>query len=214
VARIIAYVDGFNTYYGLFKEKNDRPPQFSAKYKWLNWVALVQKLFPTDEVVGLRYFTAIVHSTRKDRGQPARQAVYLEALQSLPNVRVKLGTYTERRDDMLHFITMEKTPILRTEEKGSDVNLATFLIADAFNKQFEKAVVVSNDSDLKTPVNLVKSMKLQIQVVNPSQDKDVLKPEPTKPNPRILESDLAASQFPSPITLKSGTVIERPPSWS
>lgn len=115
---------------------------------------------------------------------------------------------------MLHFFTLEKTPILRTEEKGSDVNLASFLLLDAFNRTFEKAVVVSNDSDLETPINLVKSeMKLEVHVVNPSADRDVLRPVPSKPNPRILQSDLEASQLPSSITLKDGRVIKRPDSW-
>ena len=41
--------------------------------------------------------------------------------------------------------------ILDTEEKGSDVNLASFLLLDGFDDEYELAVVISNDSDLSSP---------------------------------------------------------------
>ena len=41
------------------------------------------------------------------------------------------------------------------EEKGSDVNLATYLVADGFRDLYDTAVVVSNDSDLAEPLKLV-----------------------------------------------------------
>jgi len=34
----------------------------------------------------------------------------------------------------------------KSEEKGSDVNIATYLLVDAFDDQYETAVVVTNDS--------------------------------------------------------------------
>jgi hypothetical protein len=47
--------------------------------------------------------------------------------------------------------------VLKTEENGSDVNLATYLLSDAYEQVFEKAVVISNDSDLCTPIALVRT---------------------------------------------------------
>ena len=43
----------------------------------------------------------------------------------------------------------------KTEEKGSDVNLASHLLRDAFSKKFEVAVLITNDSDLAEPVRIV-----------------------------------------------------------
>ena len=37
--------------------------------------------------------------------------------------------------------------VIKTEEKGSDVNLATYLLVDAFRRDAEAFVVISNDSD-------------------------------------------------------------------
>jgi len=42
--------------------------------------------------------------------------------------------------------------VLNTEEKGSDVNLATLLLGNAAAKRCEMSVVVSNDSDLELPI--------------------------------------------------------------
>ena len=39
-----------------------------------------------------------------------------------------------------------------TEEKGSDVNLATRLLVGGFTGDYQQAVVISNDSDLATPI--------------------------------------------------------------
>ena len=41
------------------------------------------------------------------------------------------------------------------EEKGSDVNLAVHLVNDAWKKSFDAAVVISNDTDLVTPIRMV-----------------------------------------------------------
>jgi hypothetical protein len=60
--------------------------------------------------------------------------------------------------------------VVRTEEKGSDVNLATLLLWDAFNHEFELAVLITNDSDLLMPIELVrKVLKLQVGILNPGQ---------------------------------------------
>ena len=46
--------------------------------------------------------------------------------------------------------------IIKTEEKGSDVNIAVHLLNDAWLNNYECAVIVSNDSDLAEAMRLVK----------------------------------------------------------
>lgn len=53
-----------------------------------------------------------------------------------------------------------------SEEKGSDVNLATHLLKDTFEGRVDAAIVFSNDSDLSLPVAVARG-KLPIGVVNP-----------------------------------------------
>ena len=58
--------------------------------------------------------------------------------------------------------------VIKTEEKGSDVNLATHLLHDAHMGRFEVAVVVSNDSDLLEPIKIVRErLHKRVGILNP-----------------------------------------------
>jgi hypothetical protein len=46
--------------------------------------------------------------------------------------------------------------VIKTEERGSDVNLATLLVAHAYQDRYEAAIVLSNDSDLVLPTRIVR----------------------------------------------------------
>jgi hypothetical protein len=52
------------------------------------------------------------------------------------------------------------------EEKGSDVNVATHLLADVFRQEVDAAIVISNDSDLALPLTVARSM-VPVGTVNP-----------------------------------------------
>ena len=59
--------------------------------------------------------------------------------------------------------------IFDTEEKGSDVNLATYLLMDGSENDYEMAVVISNDSDLKLPIRMNRTkLGKHIGVIDPS----------------------------------------------
>jgi uncharacterized LabA/DUF88 family protein len=103
--------------------------------------------------------------------------------------------------------------VLKTEEKGSDVNLATHLLLDAFQKDCEVAVVISNDADLKEPIALAQSeLGIKVGVVNPhpprKRSRD-LRPTFFK---QIRESALCASQFPVSMRDSQGE-IRKPSAW-
>ena len=57
---------------------------------------------------------------------------------------------------------------MRTEEKRTDVNLATLLLIDCFDNDFDEAVVISNDFDLTLPVEYVAGkFQQQVGIINP-----------------------------------------------
>jgi hypothetical protein len=102
------------------------------------------------------YFTALVDA-RGDAQRPARQQIYWRALATLPTVSMKLGQFKTRRVRMAQVSPPPNTvEVWKTEEKGSDVNLATALLSDGFKGLYEVAVVVSNDSDLAWPIQVVR----------------------------------------------------------
>ena len=72
--RIRVYVDGFNLYYGALK---------GTQFKWLNLVELARHVLPAYHTIDkLIYFTARVSGV-SNRRAPARQQVYLNALNTL-----------------------------------------------------------------------------------------------------------------------------------
>ena len=57
---------------------------------------------------------------------------------------------------------------MKTEEKGSDVNLASYLLIDAYRSDCDVAVIVSNDSDLLFPIEHIKRhLGKVIGILNP-----------------------------------------------
>ncbi len=57
---------------------------------------------------------------------------------------------------------------MKTEEKGSDVNLATYLLADAFRHDADCFVIISNDSDLTEPMRIVRhELGMVVGLINP-----------------------------------------------
>ena len=58
--------------------------------------------------------------------------------------------------------------ISKWEEKESDVNIATHLMEDGYENKYECAVLISNDTDLKTPLLRVKrKLKKTVGIISP-----------------------------------------------
>jgi hypothetical protein len=103
--------------------------------------------------------------------------------------------------------------VIKTEEKGSDVNLATYLLLDTFQGDCDAALVISNDSDLKEPISVAQSvLGLTVGIANPhpaGRRSRALRPTFFK---QIRESALRSSQFP-PILQDEKGEIRKPPNW-
>jgi len=203
------YVDGFNLYYGAVK---------GTAYKWLDIQKMVQLILPKNQILKIKYFTALVNARPQDPDQPIRQQMYLRALKTIPNLEIILG----------HFLTHPvKLPlvnplpgqshyaeVIKTEEKGSDVNIATHLLHDGYQCAYGVAIVISNDSDLVEAIKIVRN-ELNKGVI-------VLNPRPNSPSQElkrtatfvkdIRQGVLAASQFPISLKDRNGT-FNKPPSW-
>ena len=204
--RTFVYVDGLNLYYGAIR---------NSQYKWLDLAKLCQSVLPNDNVTAIKYFTAKVSGNRRNPDSPIRQQLYLRALNTLPNVSIVLG----------HFLThsvprpVSKSNPIRwvmvdnTEEKGSDVNLATHLVRDGFKGLYELAVIVSNDSDLREPVRIIRQeLNLPVGIINPHQTHSKELQEHATFVRRIRDADLASSQFPESLQDEKGA-FKKPRGW-
>jgi hypothetical protein len=103
--------------------------------------------------------------------------------------------------------------VWKTEEKGSDVNLGAHLVRDAFQKNFETAAVLTNDTDLTEPVRIVtEECRLPIILLTPvSQPATSLTRYAT--DVRHIGPYLGPSQFPRTVISGKGAQIHKPPSW-
>lgn len=152
------YIDGFNLYYGSLHK---------IPHKWLDLKSLSKNLLGEGYAIGsIKYFTARVRDFDKSsvgRKQTAgeRQRIYISALDKfIPELSVHYGRFTKYT--IKTFISADpklnraRVPVIKNEEKGSDVNLAVHLLNDAWLGEYQVAMVISNDSDLKEALRLVK----------------------------------------------------------
>ena len=88
--------------------------------------------------------------------------------------------------------------VLKTEEKGSDVNIAAHLVNDAHNGSFEVAVLITNDSDLLAPMRIVRrELNLPVGILNPFKRFAHVLAQEASFKKRIRAGVLASSQFPA-----------------
>ena len=201
----IAYIDGLNLYYGALK---DRPA-----LKWLNPMAMIEQLFPQVGIKLIRYFSALTIRTLFDPDAPARQAVYLRALRTIPSLTIHEGRMAVRTKTGVA-LPKSTPPQIETievfEEKRTDVNIASYLLLDAFEGRYDTAIVVSNDSDLTTPIAMaVNQLSKTVVVVNPyaaERQSRELRAAATRSLRTINPTVLRDSQFPDTLADAQGTI--------
>ena len=174
--RVNFYIDGFNLYHGCFDDLKNR--SHWRTYRWLDLNALCQHFCGPCVMHHIRYFTARVDPKPTNPGNRTRQNFYLRAVATIPHLTIHEGRFATNRKlrpvaDPASDRPRERHPlafadIIEREEKGSDVNLASYLLLDAAKGHCERAVVISNDSDLAEPIRLVQSeFGVEVVIVNP-----------------------------------------------
>ena len=206
MAKVNVYIDGFNLYYGAVK---------GSPYKWLDLGALCRHMLPNDSLQSIEYFTAIVSGRPSDPTMPVRQQVYLRALRTIPILKISYGHFLTHSCRMVLTGTNppQKVWVDKTEEKGSDVNIAAHLLRDAYGKKFETAVIITNDSDLLEPVKIVRQeLNFPVGILNPhTHHSAALKSQATFMK-RIRQSDVASCQFPPNMKDSKGP-FHKPSTW-
>jgi hypothetical protein len=149
------YVDGFN------------PLLSRLEGHWLKWLNLSQLatrvLDPADTVAKVRYFTARVSARSGDPDAPRRQQIFFNALKTVPNLDFHYGRFLPKKKMRPLVSTGRFVEIHDTEEKGSDVNLATHLLNDGWHKRNHMALVLSHDTDHVEPIRIV-AQELRLKV--------------------------------------------------
>lgn len=204
--RTYIYIDGFNLFYRAVK---------GTPYKWLDLKKLCLSLLsPKNTIQAIKYYTALV-SGKIDPQNPIRQKTYIRALEKyIPELSVYYGHFLshEVRAPLANSNPFKFANIIKTEEKGSDVNIAVHLLHDAWCNKYDCAVIISNDSDLAEAVKIVhKELGKTIGIINPGntrQSKELIQYATFVK--QIREGVLSASQLPNPIP---NSTIHKPLDW-
>jgi uncharacterized LabA/DUF88 family protein len=200
------YIDGFNLYYGAVK---------GTPYKWLDIGALCRIMLPQHQIYRIRYFTALVDSHPSDPDQRMRQELFLRALRTIPNLTIHYGHF------LTHVVSMPLAPpatgtarVIKTEEKGSDVNLAAHLLTDAFRNDCDVSVIVSNDSDLCEPLRIARyELGRTVGVLSPHKHHpSVVLRKTAHFFKQIRATTQAKCQFPAALTDEAGS-FTKPARW-
>lgn len=213
--RTICYIDGFNLYYGL-KESGWR------NLYWLNVREMAARLVRSPFVLAqTKYYTARIRGAHdKDSPEKAldreasrrRQQTFIEAIETLDAVEIHEGHFLWKRD----YCRSCGNDFYLAEEKMTDVQIATHLVADAFLDRFDSALIVSGDSDLVPPVNIVRQNFPQksIVAVFPPKRHSAELANAANHSMHLWETTLENSQFPDVVRKKDGTELRRPAEWN
>ncbi len=180
----------------------------------------------------MKFFTAQVDRRFNDPQQPVRQRLYWRAIRTLPTVEIIEGHFKTRttwlpEEASVAYIENEQragrsieglaptfVQVRRSEEKGTDVNIATHLVHDAHLGRFDAAVLISNDSDLAEAIRIVCS-----EIGRPVH---IFRPSTTHPNAKLQSvatsfsnieiRHLTTSQMRATLTDARGS-FTKPPTW-
>ncbi|MDH6238669.1 NYN domain-containing protein [Aurantimicrobium minutum] len=232
-----AFVDGFNLYKGVL----ERRPQ----YKWLDLRKFAAGMWTDHCLRDVYYFTAPVMKRFASDTAPERQEKYLRVLrnQGIHVVRGKfrrdekwLRLKSITRPEVIEpelpsrfgFVQsalntsslralpdVPKAHVWSFGEKGSDVNLASYLLRSILSNKLNSALVVTGDSDLTTPIHFCVEAGANVRVVIPNKQlgNAALRQAATtwfELHPSTLENFQLPRSF---ITPKGGNIV-RPQEWS
>ncbi|MGN6551468.1 MAG: NYN domain-containing protein, partial [Pararhizobium sp.] len=137
------FIDGFNFYHAL--RRLDEP-----HLKWVDLRALMKRQTMRSEAVTAIYYFSAYASWLP--GPHARHRQYVVALEQR-DVTVVMGHFKKKDRYCQH---CRKTSIGH-EEKETDVNLALCLLNEAYKDTYDRAYIVSRDSDLKPAMAMVRN---------------------------------------------------------
>jgi len=200
--RVIAYIDGFNLYFGL-REMGWR------RYYWLDVHALAASLIPADtDLVATKYFTTRIASP-PDKHK--RQSDYLEALLTATPCEIIYGKYQIKTHFCQSCGFEERIP----NEKMTDVNIAVEMMEDAFQDNFDVALLISGDSDLTPPVSAIRRRfpEKRVVVACPPRRKSAELSAAASSVCDVVRTKLRDSQMPDEVQKQDGYTIKRPSSW-
>ncbi len=201
MTRVSAFIDGFNLYHSI---NNDR----FSRYKWLNFRKLIELFLRTSDTISdIYYFTALANW---NRDKVERHKLFIRVLKFL-GIKIVYGQF--KKDSK----PCEKcgNPHRTHTEKETDVNIAVTLFEHAILNSYDRAIILSGDSD---QIPIIRTLKKhykhkEIGILTPPGSHTKALIAVADFHHKIDEKHLSASRLPDEVVLAKGTVIKCPDSW-
>lgn len=232
--RTIVYIDGYNLYHAIDSLSRARPGARAEDKHFLKWLDL-QKLAHyysgngTDAIENIYYFSA--YARHISQSKVARHRDYIRVLEQR-GVQFIEGEFKWKgrkwvQDQQGNFIQKDAF-----EEKESDVNVAIHIVRDALLKRMDKALVITNDSDIAPAIRMARehNPRLKVKIITPPLQlgagvnhalldaAGLVKRDgrgQTFRETKILnETILFHCQLPDRVLLADGNVIQRPGKYA
>jgi uncharacterized LabA/DUF88 family protein len=202
MAKVYFFVDGFNLYHALDTNLSWR------KFKWLSLTRLAKcYVLGSDTIVGVEYFTTLA---TWDLAKVARHRLFIKANED-EGVMVTYGEF-KRKDRRCRLC---RKVFSTFEEKQTDVNIALRLFELAVQDRYDKAVIVSGDTDLLPAVKVVQrtfpAKKIGVVIPIGRASEDFKKQADFHHKMKVAH--LTAARYSDPVTLKDGTTLACPTTW-
>jgi uncharacterized LabA/DUF88 family protein len=199
--RTIVYVDGFNLYFGMMESGFDN-------CKWLNIKQLIETSLSVNQtLVTIKYFTSRVAN---NPAKQKRQTTYIEALETT-GVEIIYGLYKAKEIECNNCGHAWQV----SNEKMTDVNIATHLIIDAFTDKYDTAILISGDSDLVPPIKAVHQHfnNKVVSVFFPPARHNNTVAIAAKGSMIFGRKKLSSNQFADEVTKDDGYILRKPIDW-
>jgi len=140
--RVVAYIDGFNLYHAIDGLHDDR-------LKWVDLWKLSHSIVRHDneKLSGVNYFSA--YATWMPE-KYERHRAYVKANQAM-GVRAVLGNFKNKPASCRSC----GKQWMQREEKETDVNIALAMVRDTFLDVFDRALLISADTDLSPAIRMI-----------------------------------------------------------
>jgi uncharacterized LabA/DUF88 family protein len=196
------FIDGFNFYHAL---KALGAPQL----KWVDLAKLMgRQISPkTERIEAIYYFSAYAYwwPDRK-----ARHEEYVKALNEV-GVSVVMGHFKKKSRGCNNC----GAKWVGHEEKETDVNIALCLLNEAYKNTYDRAYIVSRDSDLKPAVAMVRSLfpsKEVIVVAPPNLGHSVDLLQVSTGKRKISRKQIEECLFGAVVVDAGGNIVAKRPS--
>lgn len=210
IERVSVYIDGFNLYHAIC-DLNE------PHLKWVNLQKLSNSLIDkkSQKVICVKYFSAFANhlSNQGKHDSLLRHRAYLKALQS-KGVECIMGNFAKR--DLYYAGKGYRSRWRRHEEKQTDVAIALHLLRDAYDDHFDRALLISLDTDMLPLFDIFKSAHPHkiIECVAPPERRHHREIVNRVPISNIRRLQIMGALFGKQVVKNGKIISKRPPEYT